>query len=228
MKRPNQGNVRYFQNCDSHTKAYLLGFIAADGCLQSNGASGSLGLTLTISESDIQILEKLKQEIGCENRIYEIRGKMTHDKTKEKYHCRFQLFNKLLYSDLLSYGLTPRKSITMPNIVENIPQEYRKSFILGYFDGDGSVTKNPKRTQLMVSFRGTKEFLNGIATELNLESKWLYKDKQKNCYSLVFWRKADLTSFLQIYNNLDFYLTRKYERFSDFLKIDKDETISPS
>lgn len=227
MKRPNQGNIRYFQKCDSHTKSYFLGFISADGCLQDNG-SGSLGLSITISEKDRQILEKLKEEIGCENIVHQIRGRHSHNTSKEKYHCRFQLFNKLLYNDILSYGITQKKSTTMQNIIVNIPEQYRKSFIIGYFDGDGSVTNNIKRSQLMVSFRGTEAFLNGIANELSLSAKWIYKDSNKNCYSLVFWRKSDINSFFKIYDNLDFYLLRKYVRFSEFLKINKDETISSS
>lgn len=227
MAKLDQGNIRYFQKCNSHTKAYFLGFITADGCLQNNG-SGSLGLTLTISYKDISILHKLREEIGCQNTVKEIRGKMTHNRSKEKYHCRFQLFNKHLYNDLQTYGLTQRKSTTMQNIVVNIPKKYRKSFILGYFDGDGSVHHNIKRDQLMVSFRGTEAFLLGIIDELNLSAKWLVKDKTKNCFSLVFWRKADIIAFYEIYSKLDFYLIRKQERFSKFLKIDKDETISPS
>lgn len=225
--RPNQGNTRYFKTIDSHQKAYFLGFIAADGCLQNNG-NGSNGLTITIHEKDSQILHTLKEEIGCENQIYKITGKMTHDSSKMKKHCRFQLFNKDLYSDLLSYGLTPNKSTTMPNIIVNIPKRYRKSFILGYFDGDGTVCLNIKRNQLTVSFRGTKEFLEGIANELSLEAKWLVKDKHRNCYSLVFWRKSDLINFMKIYKNLNFFLLRKSSKFLEFFEIDKDETISSS
>ena len=226
-KRPNQGNIRYFQKCDTNIKAYLLGFITADGCLQDNG-NGSKGLTLTVHEKDILILEILRDEIGCENIVKLISGPMTHKKEMLKTHCRFQLFNKNLYNDLLSYGLEERKSTTMPNIIENIPEEFRKSFILGYFDGDGSVTLNIKRNQLIVSFRGTEQFLSGIISTLGLTAHWLHKDKQKNCWTLVFWRKSDLLAFLKIYNNNNLYLSRKHERFLDFFKISKDQTISPS
>jgi len=58
--RPNQGNIRYFENIDSQLKAYFLGFITADGCLQSNG-SNSYGLTITIHSKDKIVLEKLKE-----------------------------------------------------------------------------------------------------------------------------------------------------------------------
>lgn len=223
---PNQGNTRYFERMDSLLKAYFLGFITADGCLQSNGKSGSLGLTITTHTKDISILERLRQEIGCENKIQNIGGPMTHDKSMEKNHCRFQLFNKDLYNDLMSYGLTPRKSITMPNILPNIPLEYRRAFIVGYFDGDGSACFNSASNQMMISFRGTQAFLQGIAEELQPKTFWLSKDKQKTCWSLVLWRKGDVRLFYNNYKELDFYLERKYQRIRSFLKIDKEETIS--
>ncbi|HET8689399.1 MAG TPA: hypothetical protein VFM18_22540, partial [Methanosarcina sp.] len=59
---PDQGNVRYFSKIDTHTKAYLLGFIAADGCIQRVG--NSVGLTVTIHIKDRVVLDTLKSEIG--------------------------------------------------------------------------------------------------------------------------------------------------------------------
>ena len=64
----------------------------------------------------------------------------------------------------------------MGNIIENIPYEYRDAFIIGYFDGDGSVSINDKlilhrngkfypNHSLYISIRGTKEFLSGICNE---------------------------------------------------------------
>lgn len=222
-----QGNVRYFETVNVPIKAYLLGFITADGCLQDNG-TGSLGLTLTLHSKDSCILEKLRSEIGCEHQVRPIKGAMTHDRSKQKDHCRFQLFNRHLYSDLLAHGLTQRKSTTMPDIIRRLPFEYRKSFILGYFDGDGSASYNIASKQLMVSFRGTEPFLKAISEELNLSKYRLAKDKTRNCWTLAFWRKQDILNFYTIYKELDFYLTRKSERIREFLKISKDETISPS
>ncbi len=227
--RPDNGNTKYFETVDTHLKAYFLGFITADGCLQrSTAKSKTIGLSITIHEKDICILNKLKEELGCENKISFIRTGMTHNKEQMKQHCRFSIHNSELTDSLLKIGLTERKSTTMPNIHQNIPEEFRKSFVLGYFDGDGSVSLNKKRGQLMVSFRGTEAFLQGIVDVLQLQAHWLSKDKQKDCWSLVFWRKSDLLSFLQIYENNNLYLSRKYVKFLDFFKIDKDQTISSS
>jgi DNA-binding transcriptional regulator WhiA len=212
MKRPNQGNVRYFRTCDTHLKAYFLGFIAADGCLLNNG-TGSISLNITLSEVDRDLLNKLKEEIGCEHRIYDIRGKHSHDKTKEKYHCRFALSNKDLISDIKSYGITEKKSTTMPDIVKNIPEHLQESFILGYFDGDGSISYNIASNQHVLSFRGTKDFLQGIADVIIFSKYRLIKDKQKNCFTLSAWRKADVQKFKEIYKYKSFYLTRKYIKF---------------
>lgn len=225
--RPNQGNIRYFQNIDSYLKSYFLGFITADGCLQSNG-NNSYGLTITIHSKDKIILEKLKESIGCENRIYEIKGKMTHNQNMIKDHCRFQLFNKELFSDLVNYGLMEKKSLLVPDMLLNIPTEFKKAFIIGYLDGDGSISYNVASKQLFISFRGTKKLLEGIARELQLSKYSIKLDKVKQIYTLSFWRKEDIKSFYNIYNNSEFFLERKYQVISSFLKINKDETISSS
>jgi intein/homing endonuclease len=225
--RPKQGNIRFFKDIDSYIKAYFIGFIAADGCLQSNGKN-SYGLTITIHSKDRVILDKLKNSISCENKIYEIKGKMTYNPNRIKNHCRFQLFNKYLFSDLLKYGLTEKKSLSVPNIILTIPNQFKKAFILGYFDGDGCASYNIKNKQLIVSFKGTLELLSGIANELNLSKYSIRSDSNKRIYTLSFWRKQDIKNFYNLYNNSEFFLERKYKKFSSFLEINKDETISSS
>lgn len=225
MRRPDQGDTRYFHTLHHPIQAYLLGFIAADGCLIRSG--NSRGLTITIHTKDVIILEKLRSEIGCENKIQVIRGRHTHDPSKEKDHRRFQLFNKELYSDLQSYGLTERKSTTMPDIISTLPEIHRAPFLIGYLDGDGSVSYNISSKQLVISFRGTEAFLQGLAWHLRLPKYRLIKDKQRNCWTLSYWRKGDAVRIYNMYKELDFYLSRKYDRICNFLKISKDETISP-
>ena len=52
----------------------------------------------------------------------------------------------------------------MPSIIHNIPKEFRKAFLRGYFDGDGSilktVTASRPKGRYYVSIRGTEDFLN--------------------------------------------------------------------
>jgi len=210
----NQGNVRYFQNIDSNIKAYFFGFITADGCIKDNG-SGSKGLSITIHRKDQCILDKLKSEIGCDNPIMYITTKMSHSE-ELKDHVRLNIFNRDLYEDLCNLGLTERKSTTMPSLINNIDEKFRNSFILGYFDGDGCVhlpTSIRNLNSIVVSFRGTHDFLADIPKHLNIDSFSLNKDKSKNCSSLSFSARSNVIKFFNIYNDNDFFLTRKYNKF---------------
>lgn len=67
FKKYDNGNMQYFETIDSDTKAYLLGFIVADGCITKS--RNSMGLTITIHEKDRIVLETLKKELNSENPI---------------------------------------------------------------------------------------------------------------------------------------------------------------
>ena len=64
---PDKGNVHYFDNIDSYAKAYIVGFIAADGALVKTKTTTTL--TITIKYEDKAVLEFIKSEIGKQDRI---------------------------------------------------------------------------------------------------------------------------------------------------------------
>jgi hypothetical protein len=218
--RKNQGNIRYFEKIDSHRKAYFLGFIAADGCIQSLNKHCK-GLSITIHSKDKYILEYLIKEMKCDKQLLHLTTKMCNS-DKYKDHVRFVMGNTPLYNDILQWGITEKKSMTMSNIIPNIPKEFRKSFILGYFDGDGCVmTQKQSKIQkgrikiypphgLNIFIRGTKEFLIGIAEELNIQH---YSIKFDKTHGLFFSRKEEVVKFFDCYKNCDIFLTRKHDIF---------------
>ena len=59
-------NVNYFNKIDSHEKAYVLGFLYADGSNTSNYDKNRYCITIVLKESDSQILYDIKNEIGYE------------------------------------------------------------------------------------------------------------------------------------------------------------------
>lgn len=224
--RPNQGNIRYFENIDTSLKAYFLGFICADGAIVKNS------LTITIHSKDKLLLEKLKEEIGCEHEIKNINTPMGFDKTRNVDHVRFVITNKDLIKDLNSYGIYPKKSMTIGNIILNINKEFKDAFIIGYFDGDGSVqlrkggSKFSKKANkinnyvsncLSISLRGTLEFLQGFIDHLDLEKRTLQFHKTG---ILSITSKKDVLRFFNCYQNLSFYLTRKHNKFLERINND--------
>lgn len=220
--RPNPGNIHYFEQIDTYAKAYILGFIAADGALVPAKKCTTITLTITIKYEDKALLEFIKSEIGNEHPLLEIRRPNSFDKTKMIHHIRLSFSTSQIVHDIMKYGIKPNKSLTMGNIIKNIPYQYRDAFIIGYFDGDGSVTiKNGSYPNsdgrmvhnylLHINIRGTKEFLTGICDHLNIDTKHIHQHDSIPC--LAFNKKKDTYRFYQCYEHLPFYYKRKHDKF---------------
>lgn len=239
---PAQGNINYFECIDTPAKAYLLGFIAADGALVKN-KWGPITLTITVKYEDKAVLEFLKSEIGNEHKLLEIVRPSGFDKAKIIHHIRWSMTNAKLISDIKKYGIGHNKSLTMGNIIENIPYQFRNAFIIGYFDGDGSVScvdglhKNSagrlcKDYSLYIQFRGTKEFLTGICQHLQITENHIHQ--YDSIPQLSFASKKDIIKLFNCYKNLPFYYKRKHDVFLkrinhvSFDKYKQDQTISSS
>lgn len=224
--RPNKGNVHYFDTIDSNSKAYIVGFIAADGAIVSNGGK-SLVLTITIKYEDKAVLEFIKSEIGNAHKLLEINRPNSFDKSKNIHHIRYSIADKYIVSALNNLGITQNKSLTMGNIINNIPLEYRDAFIIGYFDGDGSVTTNDKvhpkfsvtenkikyypDHSIYAQFRGTKEFLSGICLHLDISDGFIKSYDSIPCLSFA--NKKDIVKLFNCYKGLQFFYKRKHDKF---------------
>lgn len=110
----------------------------------------------------------------------------------------------------------------MGNIIKNIPYEYRDAFIIGYFDGDGSITiRNGQYPNdrgilcydysLYIQIRGTKDFLLGICNHLKIDVTHIHQND--SIPHLSFASKRDTYRFFQCYKNLPFYYKRKHDKF---------------
>ena len=217
---PNKGNVHYFDNIDSYAKAYIVGFIAADGALVKT--KNSTTLTITIKYEDKAVLEFIKSEIGNEHNLREIIRPSSYNPSKNIHHIRYAITDKCIIQALNKLGITSNKSLTIGNIIENIPYEYRDAFIIGYFDGDGSVTirkgQYPNDRGILcydysiyIQIRGTKNFLSGICEHLKINVSHIHQND--SIPHLSFANKKDTYRFFQCYKNLPFYYERKYNKF---------------
>lgn len=217
---PNKGNVHYFDTIDSYAKAYIVGFIAADGALVKT--RNSTALTITIKYEDKAVLEFIKSEIGNEHKLQEIIRPSSFDSSKTIHHIRYTISDRHITQALNRLGITSNKSLSMGNIIKNIPYEYRDAFIIGYFDGDGSITIRDGQYpndrgilcydySLYVQIRGTKDFLSGICSHLKIDTTHIHQND--SIPRLSFANKKDTYRFFQCYKNLPFYYERKYNKF---------------
>lgn len=209
----------YFSEINSYMKAYWLGLLCADGYLVNN-PSKIVGIQL--SEDDKDVLDSLKEHLKSKKPLLKIKPRILHvnDKTYiSKSMYRFTIGNNRMFDDLVNLGLSERKSLILPNVIENIPYKYRDSFIIGYFDGDGCVLlpkgKIKKNNGIwypshstQISIRGTESMLNGIKNHLCIDKKLFFN----KTFVLTISDKESIIRFLQCYNNLNFFMKRKHDK----------------
>jgi intein/homing endonuclease len=230
----------YFSQINTHAKAYWLGFIAADGYLITKYSN--MGIQLSIK--DKVAVEKFKNELGSKIPLLIIKERVLNVNNKTyigNKMIRFTIGNKQLYNDLIHLGIVPQKSMIIGNIIENIPYQYRNAFIIGYFDGDGSISLPKERLhhtndniyqshRTTISIRGTKLLLTGIKNHLQLNNKLVFN----KTFILNIGSKKDVVKFLSCYNNLPFFLYRKFDKLISRMqhfsydKFIQEQTISSS
>jgi hypothetical protein len=212
---------KYYENAfNDNTEEcfYFLGFLSADGCLRKSGE-----IAININKIDVDILKKLRTYLKTEKPITFI------EKTNS---CFFSFGNKNIYSNILKYGLTTNKSLTLkfPN---NIPDDKLNHFIRGYFDGDGcvSIKKNKNSIRLRINFVGTKEFLEILQFKL-IERIDLKKTNisnmtiNKNTYQFNIQNKNDVNNMKNfLYYNSNFFLLRKKEKFETDIEFKIGENL---
>lgn len=214
----------YFEKIDSHDKAYWLGFLYADGNI--------CGRSMQIRIADLNHLDKMKIHMKSEHKVN------INDGTKYPKSSKFAIRSQLLVDQLKKLGMEERKSLTLKfPTKDQVPKEFVASFMLGYFDGDGSIILyTPKQGNrkwnfnIISTYDFCYKFNEILIKECNLfDSKILkykripdkdiweihicgvYSDRLERIYNLL-------------YKNIDFALERKRDRFLDVIQNNPKES----
>lgn len=126
--------------------------------------------------------------------------------------CKIVLNSKKMSQDLSNIGIVPKKSLILKP--PKIDSQFYLPFILGYFDGDGSIYLNSsKEINYGISFEGTKEILEWINSLLNISSNLEKRyDNNKNSYSIrCGGTRKPYQIMRQLYESVDIHLERKYK-----------------
>ena len=103
-------NENYFDDIDTPNKAYILGFLYADG---SNSES-KCTISMSLQEEDGYILEKIRKEIGSEKPLEFLDYSNKHDggyNYKNQY--RLLMFSRHMCDALKDKGVVPNKSLIL-------------------------------------------------------------------------------------------------------------------
>ena len=201
-------NQNIFEKIDTEEKAYWLGFLYADGAItKRNKNDTSYRLELCLKESDYNHIYKFKKFTGTSNKI-------SYKKSKLGNSYRISIGGKKLTEDLINKGCVPNKSLILKFPTSDIvPDNLIFHFMRGYFDGDGWIGFDSKKTFHRTNIIGTKNFIIGYCNKLNIHNIENRLRKKGNVYQFEF-RKQESNKMLDLfYSNCTIYLDRKYDRY---------------
>lgn len=230
----------YFNKINNEYKAYILGFIYADGSIYQPTGNRQKVFRIGIVQEDEYILKKLSKEAaGGHKHIVKTPSSI---KKNYKPQVLVNISSNKLCQDLINHGCNINKS-KVGMIFPKLEKKLIPHFIRGFLDGDGSIIlkklkysykrktsyklKNPhkQRYKLKIAFSCTdKVFLLEIAKQLNVKYYMAEKKSITTLYTLWIENKEDVSQTINyLYDNATYFLTRKYNKIIEFNKTIKSE-----
>lgn len=226
----------FFSKIETELQAYLLGFYAADGNI--NEKRKTLRIHLQKQDSDLVYL--YKDSISPDARVFTIQEHETTGRSGMKVtaHESFgvDITSSKLCNDLVNLGIGYNKSYSDLHIPE-MPKKLIRHFIRGYFDGDGCFTEwlaiekgKSDRVRGKIDICGKTisifdEFIKFFAEhDIKFNLNFLKRD---NMYRMsTSSRKEIIKVFHLLYDDSNFYLSRKFNKFSHHVNTEVTQLIA--
>jgi len=160
QQRPEKSwDDRYFSVLDCPDKAYWLGFLFADGCVQgafTGDAPNRLKVDLAVRDKEHVVA--LANALGLPaSAVKEYDSRTSYGLCRV---ARLVVNSRQMTSDLVGHGCIPNKTKTDLRLPPSLPEGLVPHFIRGYLDGDGSVTTNGQAGKFV--FTGPATLLEGF------------------------------------------------------------------
>lgn len=194
-------NESYFDVIDSQVKAYLLGLIAADGCVTKTNY-------VAFESIDKELTELLSTELQYSGKIRIVKPQGYAP------HYRINFSSQRIASALCSYGIVTGRMFS-GNYYFPKP-EYLASYVLGYFDGDGCAYVNEGRSGGLVCIVGSFEFNWELARLLGMGS--VEEHTLKKVYYWRIYSRQNIEAFYKfVYKQPHLGLQRKKKKVEEIL-----------
>lgn len=227
----------FFTNIKTESQAYILGFHTADGHVDYTKQM----LRFQLQEPDKEIIYLLKDVVAPDARIWTAEGRDIKRNGIVLGHTSniigIDIYSKQIRDDLISLNVGPRKTyneIHLPNFNDSLLFH----FIRGYFDGDGCFSwgvckKHGEYKSWLWHKAGivakTKTLLEEIQEFLykyNINGVLTYR-KDRDLYNLEINQSESLKKlFHLLYDDSNFYLKRKYDKFNHFVNTEVTQLIA--
>jgi hypothetical protein len=197
-----QTNRAYFNEIDTPEKAYILGFIIADGHVYQTGYK----ISISVKESDASLLRSIAAEMGCDAPL----GTQVNH-YDSSLATRLFLCGKELVADLNKLGVRHDKSKTAAWPV--IAPELEGHLARGLWDGDGYIGK------AQFEIIGTSAVLDGLVAAAARHTGCALRRRMSGrggAYHYAYGTRRDTDVMRWMYSGAGIALERKRERFASY------------
>lgn len=209
IKNPQlQTDFKILSDLTNPRSVYILGLLWADGNVSKNRNR----ITISTTEPDLESISSAVSEVKSW-KIYHKRKAKKKPHWKEQYHINIS--NPLYKDFLIEHNYANKSGESASQILQKIPEEYRKYWFLGYFDGDGSISKDGSIVDLASCYEQNWDFMERLCKQLGMEFKIerkIAKDGKKSIFRLISYVNA-LNFCRYIYSGYNLGFPRKRERF---------------
>ena len=209
-------NQEYFSKIDTQRKAYWLGLLMADGSIYQPKNSKSFVLSLGLQEKDLYLIEDFKKDLSSEGTI---------SKRNKTNSYRIDIGCRKLCEDLIDLGIVPNKSYKECKL-PNISSELIPYFIIGLFDGDGSISEYKNKNSVNFSFgmhicSSSKNILTeinvflksmSIDSSITIDKRSLRNTNLIDMYQLNIIGRESKFKFTELYLSSELFIKRKKDR----------------
>lgn len=210
-------NEHFFDSIDNELKAYLLGYLFADGFV---GDEEYNNIVFSQKKDDMEAVELFKESIEYtgELRIFEP-GKASFKNSQD--HVVVNFSSEHMANKLRNYGLLKKESYkSLPKIDNNL----LRHFVRGFFDGDGSITLTKSHYKDKVYYSGALDIIvnkNLVDFFLNLFSDIHFTIDQSKTDYMVYLKchsKKGVKFFYDyFYKDSKYFLSRKKRKFDEII-----------
>lgn len=205
-----QCQENYFKTIDNPHKAYLLGFITADGAIVNDV------LSIEVQKKDKDVLEFARNQINPNATLTMTRG---------CYRVAFSA--KQLSYDLKKFGIVQNKSKILKNVpIDLISKHLLPYYFRGLIDGDGCIHKDGK----ISIYSGSEQFIKNVQQILCKEANLTQLNIYHGTTYFITWSslqdKQKLFNYLYSNLNATYYYPRKYNRLKNIINANTEVSSS--
>jgi len=211
-------NEDIFDIIDNEYKAYWLGFLLADGCL-AKSAKTFRAIRLSIQDRDLSHLKKFAEFVNYKGKIH---------RDYRKGHARVAvIFNSVKMSkSLISKGWFEYKKGQNCTIFNHIPNDLFHHFTRGYFDGDGCISsqirksRKKRRWYCNIVCKYKDNLQNFIDKFNSINGPISVVKKRSKCFAIIYSNIKNVRRFYDfIYRDYTICMYRKLNKFKTALNI---------